>query len=147
MQSMPSADPPLRERAAVGQHASPLARLAVFLVGALIVYASLYPFTGWTDTGVPAFAYLTAPLPRYWLGGEVLANISDGYGPEVFAVDQPAAFPYRARVRAVTRGPTGLAAGTVQIIRHDGAGNVTVEDRPFVIQQDGATVELGTIER
>ena len=75
MQSTPSADPPLRPRAIIGQHASPLARLAVFVVGALIVYASLYPFTGWTDTGVPAFAYLTAPLPRYWLGGEVLANV------------------------------------------------------------------------
>lgn len=60
---------------AVGRHASPLARLAVFLIGALIVYASLYPFTGWTDAGVPAFAYLTAPWPRYWLSGEVYANV------------------------------------------------------------------------
>jgi VanZ family protein len=75
MPSLPSADPPLRPAAVVGQHASPLARLAVFLMAALIVYASLYPFTGWTDTGVPAFAYLTAPLPRYWLGGEIFANV------------------------------------------------------------------------
>lgn len=80
-------------------------------------------------------------------GGEVQANISNGYGPEVFAVDHASGFPYQVRVRAARMGPIGLGAGTVQIIRHDGAGTVTVEDRPFVIQQDGATVELGKIER
>jgi VanZ family protein len=75
MPSLPSTDPPVRRTASVGRHGSPLARLAVFLVAALIVYASLYPFTGWTDAGVPAFAYLTAPWPRYWVQGEILANV------------------------------------------------------------------------
>jgi hypothetical protein len=45
------------------------------------------------------------------------------------------------------RGPMGFGLGTVQVIRHDGAGNVTVEDRPFVIQADDAMVDLGEIAR
>jgi hypothetical protein len=80
-------------------------------------------------------------------GGATLANISDGYGPEVFAVDHPSAFPYRLAVSLVNKGPAGIAAGSVQIIRHDGAGNLTVEDRPFVIQEQSGVVDLGTITR
>jgi uncharacterized protein YfaP (DUF2135 family) len=80
-------------------------------------------------------------------GGELLDDLTDGYGPELFAVDAPAAFPYRASVHYYRRGPMGLGLGTVQVIRHDGAGNVTVEDRPFAIQTDGATIDLGEIRR
>lgn len=47
---------------------------------ALIVYASLYPFADWRDQGVSPFAFLAAPLPRYWTGFDVLANVL-GYGP------------------------------------------------------------------
>ena len=47
---------------------------------ALIVYASLYPFTGWRAQGVAPWAYLWSPLPRYWTGFDVAAN-SVGYGP------------------------------------------------------------------
>ena len=39
----------------------------------------------------------------------------------------------------------GLGIGTVQVIRHDGKGRVTVEDRPFVLQKDGATIPLGEV--
>ena len=47
---------------------------------ALIVYASLYPFTGWRAQGVAPWAYLWSPLPRYWTGFDVAAN-AVGYGP------------------------------------------------------------------
>jgi len=50
------------------------------LYAALIVYASLYPFTGWRDVGVAPWAYLGAPLPRYWTGFDVGANLA-GYLP------------------------------------------------------------------
>ncbi|BEU73336.1 VanZ family protein [Ralstonia syzygii subsp. indonesiensis] len=46
----------------------------------LVVYASLYPFSGWVDTGVSPFAYLTAPLPRYNTLFDLLTNIW-GYMP------------------------------------------------------------------
>jgi VanZ family protein len=47
---------------------------------ALIVYASLYPFTGWRDQGVDPWAFLSSPLPRYWTGFDLAANAL-GYVP------------------------------------------------------------------
>ena len=31
----------------------------------LVTYASLYPFDNWRDQGLSAWAFLSAPLPRY----------------------------------------------------------------------------------
>jgi VanZ family protein len=47
---------------------------------ALVVYASLYPFTGWRDQGIPSFAFLGSPWPLYWTGFDVAANVV-GYAP------------------------------------------------------------------
>ncbi|MEO8653773.1 MAG: VanZ family protein [Ramlibacter sp.] len=47
---------------------------------ALIVYASLYPFSGWHDQGINPLEFLWSPLPRYWTGFDVTAN-AVGYGP------------------------------------------------------------------
>ncbi|WPB56801.1 VanZ family protein [Xylophilus sp. GOD-11R] len=47
---------------------------------ALIVYASLYPFGEWRDQGIVPWAFLWAPLPRWWTGFDVTANVF-GYGP------------------------------------------------------------------
>src|SRR4051812_27945676 len=47
---------------------------------ALVVYASLYPFTGWHDQGIAPFAFLASPLPKYWTGFDVAANLI-GYAP------------------------------------------------------------------
>jgi len=46
----------------------------------LIVYASLYPFSDWRDQGISPFRFLTAPLPQYWTGFDVGANLL-GYAP------------------------------------------------------------------
>lgn len=46
----------------------------------LIVYASLYPFSGWQDIGVPLQAYLFAGMPRYWTGFDLVTNVL-GYIP------------------------------------------------------------------
>ena len=46
----------------------------------LIIYASLYPFTDWRNQGISPLTYLTAPLPKYWSGFDVAANVL-GYGP------------------------------------------------------------------
>lgn len=47
---------------------------------ALIVYASLYPFSGWRDQGIDPIEFLWSPLPRYWTWFDVTANAL-GYGP------------------------------------------------------------------
>jgi len=78
-------------------------------------------------------------------GGRLLDDLTDGYGPEMFVVENPTAFPYKLSAHYYNKGPMGLGLGTVQVIRHDGAGGVVVEDRPFVIQNDGAMVELGVV--
>jgi VanZ family protein len=52
----------------------------VWLYVTLIVYASLYPFDPWRVQGIAPWAYLTASLPRYWTGFDVLSNVL-GYAP------------------------------------------------------------------
>ncbi len=52
--------------------------LAVYVL--LVVYATLYPLTGWRQPGGPAFAFLTAPWPRYVTAFDLAAN-SFGYFP------------------------------------------------------------------
>ena len=47
---------------------------------ALIVYASLYPFAGWRDQGIHPLEFLWSPLPRYWTGFDITANVL-GYAP------------------------------------------------------------------
>lgn len=46
----------------------------------LILYASLYPFTDWRYQGIMPWAYLGAPLPKYWTGFDVAINVL-GYMP------------------------------------------------------------------
>jgi hypothetical protein len=53
----------------------------------LIVYASLYPFTGWRDQGLSPFVFLTAAWPRYWTGFDVSTNFL-GYAPLGFLLAQ-----------------------------------------------------------
>jgi hypothetical protein len=39
----------------------------------------------------------------------------------------------------------GYGMGTVQVVRHDGKGRITIEPRPFVVMTDAAMVDLGTV--
>ena len=63
--------------------ASPLARSLFVVYALLVVYASLYPLSGWRDQGLSAFAYLTASPPRYVTAFDVVANLL-GYLPYGF---------------------------------------------------------------
>ena len=45
-----------------------------WLYGALIVYASLYPFVGWRIPGVAPFDFLLLGWPRYWTTFDLVAT-------------------------------------------------------------------------
>lgn len=53
--------------------------LALALV-CVVVYASLYPFSNWRDQNLLPWAFLGAPLPRYWTWFDAWINVL-GYGP------------------------------------------------------------------
>jgi len=46
----------------------------------LVAYACLHPLTGWRDSGLPAFDWLWAPWPKYFILEDLLFNIL-GYLP------------------------------------------------------------------
>jgi VanZ family protein len=79
--SDPSDPPPVPAREpAAPRHRSSAAPLAL-LYAALIVYASLSPFTGWKlPAAVPWFGFGHMPWPRYWTGFDVVSNLL-GYMP------------------------------------------------------------------
>jgi VanZ family protein len=53
-----------------------LSRVLVALYVLLVVYASLYPLTGWRDHGGSAFEFLGAPWPRQVLVFDAIANVA-----------------------------------------------------------------------
>ena len=55
--------------------ASTFARVALLVYALLILYASWYPFSGWSYIGVSPLAYLIAPLPHYWTVFDVATNV------------------------------------------------------------------------
>jgi VanZ family protein len=75
---------------------------------ALIVYASLYPFSGWRDQGIAPWAFLWSPLPKYWTGFDVAANVL-GYVPLGFLL----ALSFLRRGRERFAPTTNTAAITV----------------------------------
>ncbi|MBW2278155.1 MAG: TonB family protein, partial [Deltaproteobacteria bacterium] len=80
-------------------------------------------------------------------GGALYANVINGYGPECFAIAGEAkAYPYTIQAHYVRRGPMGYGMGKLQIVEHDGKGNLAFSERPFLIQRDGAYVDLGRLE-
>jgi tetratricopeptide (TPR) repeat protein len=84
--------------------------------------------------------------PELPTGGKLYADVTTGYGPECFTIRYGArAFPYKLSAHYYSRGPMGYGMGTLQIIQHDGKGGLVFEERPFVIMQDDAFVDLGSV--
>ncbi len=53
--------------------------LTLYLAGSyllLIIYASLYPLTGWRDSGDDAVSFLGAGWPRYYTGFDLATNVA-----------------------------------------------------------------------
>jgi VanZ family protein len=63
-----------------GNQPSTLARYLFIAYALLIVYASLYPFSGWRGQGLTPFAFVAAPFPRPISAFDVIANVI-GYTP------------------------------------------------------------------
>lgn len=89
-------------------------------------------------------AYYADPiLPS---GGELFADVTTGYGPECFEIlGKPPAFPYSLSIHYYARGPMGYGMGQLELLQHDGKGNLIFEERPYVIMADGAFVDLGNV--
>ena len=83
-------------------------------------------------------------------GGELYADVTTGYGPECFTIRKgkgQRAAPYTLQAHYYSRGPMGYGMGKLEVIDHDGRGGLTFEQRPFVVMEDQAYVDLGTVKR
>jgi tetratricopeptide (TPR) repeat protein len=79
-------------------------------------------------------------------GGELYADVTTGYGPECFTVrgaKADRAGPYKLQAHYYSRGPMGYGMGKLQVVEHDGKGNLSFQERPFVVMNDHAFVDLG----
>jgi len=63
----------------MARHRSSAAPLA-WGYAALVVYASLYPFTSWHASGAPLLGFLNLSWPHYWTSFDLVANLL-GYAP------------------------------------------------------------------
>jgi tetratricopeptide (TPR) repeat protein len=77
-------------------------------------------------------------------GGQLHGDVTTGYGPELFEVVGPRSDGYSIGVHYYSRGAMGYGLGKVEIVEHDGRGGLRFEQRPFVVMNDRAWVELGT---
>jgi outer membrane protein OmpA-like peptidoglycan-associated protein len=86
-------------------------------------------------------SYSSPKLPS---GGELYADVTNGYGPECFAIDGTAtAGPYALGVHYYAQGPMGYGMGLVQIQTFDPARGFSFDDRPYVVMTPQARIELG----
>ncbi len=84
--------------------------------------------------------------PSLETGGTLSADVTNGYGPEAFAIPSPGkGFPYQLRVHYFARGSMGFGMGKVEILEHDGQGNLRFDQRPFVLMKDRAMIDLGAV--
>ncbi|HKP57152.1 MAG TPA: hypothetical protein VJV78_10540, partial [Polyangiales bacterium] len=83
---------------------------------------------------------------RLGSGGALYADITTGYGPECFAIpSRAAAYPYVLQAHYFARGPMGYGMGKLEVVEHDGKGNLSFAEHPFVIMKDKAFVELARV--
>lgn len=86
--------------------------------------------------------------PDLETGGSLYADVTTGYGPECFTIRgtrEKSVGPYTLQANYYSRGPMGYGMGKLQIVDHDGHGNLTFDERPFVVMNDHAFVDLGTV--
>lgn len=98
----------------------------------------------WDGDGQHAF-FGSKQMPS---GGELLADVTTGYGPEAFVIyERRSEFPYRIMAHYYSRGAMGYGMGKLQVLHHDGQGHVAFSEHPFVVMRDHAWVDLSTVRR
>jgi hypothetical protein len=98
------------------------------------------------SSGGHAF-YSQKTLPS---GGSLYADITTGYGPECFTIRVPKEKRqalYTLQANYYSRGPMGYGMGKLEVIDHDGHGNLTFEEHPYVVMVDHAFVDLGVVKK
>lgn len=78
---------------------SELARHLAIAYAALIAYACLHPLSGWHNSGLPPFDYLSAPWPKYYRVEDLVHNVL-GYIPLGFVLVPGLRAPPSGRWRA-----------------------------------------------
>jgi VanZ family protein len=113
------------------RHRSSAVPLAWFYA-ALIVYASLYPFSGWRVPGTAPLAFLATPWWRWWTGFDLVSNLL-GYMPLGALV-----------FGAVVRGGAGVPrAALVSILAGTLLSLVLETLQNFLPQRIPSNVDLG----
>ncbi|MBN2525033.1 MAG: AgmX/PglI C-terminal domain-containing protein [Deltaproteobacteria bacterium] len=80
-------------------------------------------------------------------GGELVADVTNGYGPEFFIINgEIRGAPYALQAHYYSRGPMGYGMGTLQVINVSQKGELSYEFRPFIVMRDGAYVGLGMVQ-
>lgn len=91
-------------------------------------------------------AYYSKPsLPT---GGRLYHDITTGYGPENFTINNPGHYPYKLSAHYYSMGPMGYGMGVLNIVRYNHkTGKIKLEFRPFVVMTNRAFVDLGKVKR
>ncbi len=87
--------------------------------------------------------YQQKQLPKG--SGWLFADVTTGYGPECFRIDNPKAYPYHLVAHYYRMGPMGYGMGRMQLLRHDGNGGLGFESRPYAIMANGAWFDMGRV--
>lgn len=78
-------------------------------------------------------------------GGRLLDDMDAGYGLEMFLIDgEQRSYPYRVEVGYYGRS-SGYGTGKVQVVEHDGQGQLSFDDRPFIVLKQRGYVDLGVL--
>lgn len=105
----------------------------------LVVYASLYPFSGWRNQEIPPWDFLFAGWPRYWTVFDLAANVV-GYVPLGFLL--ALSFMRRGNVRYFADHPN-LAAVAVAVVTGSVLSFLMEGVQNFLPSRVASNVDLG----
>jgi len=85
--------------------------------------------------------------PNLASGGKLYYDITTGYGPENFTIENPTHYPYKLSAHYYNMGPMGYGMGVLNIVRYDSNGKIRLEFRPYVVMTNQAFVDLGKVQK
>lgn len=106
---------------------------------ALVIYASLYPFSGWRNQEIPPWDFLFAGWPKYWTGFDLVANVV-GYVPLGFLL--ALSFLRRGIVRRFANHPN-VGAVAVAVLAGSALSFVLEGVQSFLPSRVASNVDFG----